>query len=118
MFNEGVEYEQKRIIKFIKIHTSISESVWYMTPKELIKEIEKTEGGKRKMTTEFNLSNKRCGLGHLDMNNHYHEEDVREFIRLLKDEIKDYCSENDTFNLSAHHKVQMIINKLAGDKLI
>jgi hypothetical protein len=64
------------------------------------------------MKTEFNLSEKRYrSIDGVDFNGddelsiHYSEENVKEFIRLLKEE----------FN---HVSSIRFINKLAGDKLI
>ena len=54
------------------------------------------------MKTEFNLSKKRIDRGDWV---HYSEEDVKEFIRLLKEYI------------GANHIVIREIDKLAGDKL-
>lgn len=59
------------------------------------------------MTKKFNLSEKAMKIHSVNgyhETNHYHEEDVKEFIRLLKEEIgKRWASE--------------IIDKLAGEKL-
>lgn len=60
---------------------------------------------KPKKQEEFNLSEKRFSD---DFNSvAYHEEDVKEFIRLLKEKAKEYEWEGEE-----------IIDKLAGDKLI
>ncbi len=66
----------------------------------------------KKMSEEFNLSDKRelkkYGLSYI-----YPEDAVREFIRLLKEELMNSCS-NKIDGIIIHMK----IDKLAGEKLI
>jgi hypothetical protein len=65
------------------------------------------------MTEKFILSEKRkedCQDGF------YHEKDVKEFIKKLKDKISvDLLSGNDRLD---YYNFAIIIDKLAGDKLI
>lgn len=64
-----------------------------------------------KTSEEFNLSEKIYG-GRNGFDYVIEKNDVKEFIRLLKDEISDGCS--------GEHKTihDRIIDKLAGEKLI
>ncbi|MCK9371155.1 hypothetical protein M0R04_14685 [Candidatus Dojkabacteria bacterium] len=66
------------------------------------------------MTKEFCLSNRR--LDHEDSYPapHYLEADVKEFIRLLKEEIEDF-RHDDCY---AWEYLFIKINELAGEKLI
>ncbi len=65
------------------------------------------------MSEEFNLSNKRVQIDEFYINDfHYPEDDVREFIKLLKEELMNSCS-NKMDGIIIHMK----IDKLAGDKL-
>jgi RNase H-fold protein (predicted Holliday junction resolvase) len=83
------------------------------------------------MKTEFNLSEKKHELSTIDKltlgipvenNEHiyYKEEDVKEFIRLLKKEIKKGvvldCWQNMTI-AQIKGQIDFIINDLLGDKL-
>lgn len=61
------------------------------------------------MTTEFNLSDKIKGYED-EMEGWVETEDVRKFIRLLKEEF--YKRDGDDW-----FKLKEIINELAGDKL-
>ena len=69
---------------------------------------------------EFNLSKKEVILqGELNFGNghkFYQEEDVKEFIRLLKKEAKEYRDKDIDINFALDFNV--IINKLAGKSLI
>jgi len=56
------------------------------------------------MKTQFELSKLRCNRNGTCTNWHYHEKDVREFIRLLKEDSPLYVRE--------------LIDALAGSKLI
>lgn len=75
------------------------------------------------MSEEFNLSNESCyaynNLGELSMM--YLEEDVKEFIRLLKDAMNkdiEFCKKADILPSIHPRRVIELIDKLAGDKLI
>jgi hypothetical protein len=57
-----------------------------------------------KMEKQFKLSKLRCNRDGTCINWHYHEKDVQEFIRLLKEDSPLYVRE--------------LIDALAGDKLI
>ena len=75
-----------------------------------LKEI-REEGKKvRKMTEEFDLSEKMVGFETITgtCECFYNEEKVKEFIRRLKEEMK---------GLKGEYAIELIINKLAGEKL-
>ena len=69
------------------------------------------------MTTEFNLSEKEDLFS-----NTYNRKDVKEFIRLLKEEFKEpsyiYDDEYTKGMRNMCIRFQEIIDKIAGDKLI
>ena len=67
------------------------------------------------MKEEFNLSEKIKGFGiHREKikKGYIDEEDVKEFIKRLKEE---FCDEDEDYNM---YEINKIIDKLAGDKLI
>ena len=59
---------------------------------------------------EFNLSEKKCILQGYENDILFHIEDVKEFIRLLKEKIKKLLNRREDLELS-------YIDELAGDKL-
>ena len=68
------------------------------------------------------MSEEFCLSDHLEVMQIFQEKinyielkNVKEFIKILKEEIKNYCIDSDIFNLKAHSDVQKIINKLAGE---
>lgn len=63
--------------------------------------------------TEFNLSEKIWNDGQEGCNNMFYEEDIKEFIRLLKEEL-----DNRIISNTANEICKEIIDKLAGEKLI
>lgn len=70
------------------------------------------------MTDEFNLSEKRQddGTSHYKQTNYiYREEDVKEFIRRLKEELTDVKQAIWAAELD---RIFAVIDKLAGEKLI
>ena len=62
------------------------------------------------MTQEFNLSEE---IWEIDNDNVVHTDDIKEFIRLLKEEFtfRTYTEYNS-------NEIKLIIDKLAGEKLI
>jgi len=65
------------------------------------------------MTKEFNLSDQQMG-GDRDFH-YYSEKDVKEFIRLLKEE---YMKYRDSFKtLEGYYRIFDDIDKLAGERL-
>lgn len=69
------------------------------------------------MTTEFNLSKKVAHVrGDLNREAFYWEEDVQEFIRLLKEELQ-YASTKTEDGKTSFFTQNWIIDKLAGSKL-
>jgi len=59
--------------------------------------------------SEFNLSEKKVTIGNIEGSTDiYEEKDVKEFIKILKEELSDF---------NTREYFERIIDKLAGDKL-
>ena len=75
------------------------------------------------MTEEFNLSEKEWAdcesISHHNKegNKYYSEEDVKEFIKKLKERFFSFDNGEDKAIALNYYGVIMIIDKLAGDKL-
>lgn len=63
---------------------------------------------------EFKLSEK--GFWRIGKGNIFLEEDVKEFIRLLKEEIDNYQEDYANLDIIQKHHALEIIDKLAGEK--
>ena len=69
------------------------------------------------MEQEFNLSEKKILSNDEPIRYIYIEEDVKEFIRLLKEEMKTGLIADKRYN-GIRLRIEYIINKLTGEKLI
>lgn len=73
------------------------------------------------MTGEFNLSKRMKAYTSVSGSirfDFFKEEDVKEFIRLLKEEVKSNIAGSDKFYDDNPENLLDFIDKLAGDKLI